>query len=158
MTVPCIIQNWCPKFALIHYQNYNMLTIPFNQDALPCMRTLMEMLGTTFSCWHRVTSQFWNSHTAGTLGQLWYCRWPPHEYLGNAFLITVLTHLSLAIHNNVPMCWYSSSHFTRPLIVKMRYLRALESQRTQGDCRGGYKTKGYFSVLCRDITTWLINC
>ena len=20
-------------------------------------------------------------------------------------------------------------------------------------CRGGYKTKGYFSVLCRDITT-----
>ena len=24
-------------------------------------------------------------------------------------------------------------------------------------CRGGYKTKAYFSVLCRDILTWLIN-
>ena len=42
--------------------------------------------------------------------------------------------------------------------VRMQCQEVLESQRTQGDCRGGYKTKAYHSVLCRDITTWLINC
>ena len=35
------------------------------------------------------------------------------------------------------------------MVLECELWMALESQRTQGDCRGGYKTKGHFSVLCR---------
>ena len=45
---------------------------------------------------------------------------------------------------------------TGDLGVRMQYLRALESQRTQGDCRGGYKTiltetELYYSPAEEDI-------
>ena len=55
---------------------------------------------------------------------------------------TGASNAAFLVGDTIPMEEFAS-------LVRMGYPMALESHRTQGDCRGRNKTKAYFSVLCR---------